>query len=376
MCSLQGDLLPGPGTSALLLLAACADPVEPSGTPYVLTFAGRPAGTEVRSRSGDRVLRTRTWVLALEGSTHRVETRTELTLQDGRAVAWTWTDGARERAWTGSGFVPEVVPPPASAVVPVVDPWAGEVAEVEVRVDGEEVRWSVGGQEARARHDADGLVAWSQGLVALERVDVVPPEAPLDLLALLRVPTEPLRVGALVGRYRVDGATVEVRAPIRLELVAEPVAAGPPEGPTVLQHEAARIVAPAADRPEAVARLVRAVAERLDGRPTPGTATALEALRSGRGDCTEHAELLVGLARAAGIPARVRGGLVYRDGAAGPGLYPHAWAEVQLGAAWIGADAALGQFPADATHLRLGDDLDGAVRRLATGADVRVVEVR
>jgi len=57
--------------------------------------------------------------------------------------------------------------------------------------------------------------------------------------------------------------------------------------------------------------------------------------------------LYVALARAAGIPARTAAGLLYLD----ERFYYHAWSEVYLGD-WVAVDPTLGQFPADAAHLR------------------------
>ena len=68
--------------------------------------------------------------------------------------------------------------------------------------------------------------------------------------------------------------------------------------------------------------------------------------RDGVGDCTEHAVLLVALARAFGYPARVIQGLVVSvltDGTVeeGPraGAFGHAWAEIHDGERWRTADA-------------------------------------
>ncbi|HEY0065193.1 MAG TPA: transglutaminase-like domain-containing protein [Telluria sp.] len=66
---------------------------------------------------------------------------------------------------------------------------------------------------------------------------------------------------------------------------------------------------------------------------------ALDALSSGRGDCTEYANLVVALARAAGLPARMVGGYVLdRDSAPRPSDY-HNWAEVYLDGDWRLLDA-------------------------------------
>lgn len=82
---------------------------------------------------------------------------------------------------------------------------------------------------------------------------------------------------------------------------------------------------------------------------------ASEVLAAGKGDCTEHAVLLIALARALGIPARSVHGLVYArydDGT--DALYWHAWAEIRSGGEWIAMDPTFGQPVADATHVALG----------------------
>jgi transglutaminase-like putative cysteine protease len=82
---------------------------------------------------------------------------------------------------------------------------------------------------------------------------------------------------------------------------------------------------------------------------------ASDVLAAGKGDCTEHAVLLVALCRALGIPARGVHGLVYARYEDGQhALYWHAWAEVRSGGEWIPMDPTFGQPVADATHLALG----------------------
>lgn len=80
---------------------------------------------------------------------------------------------------------------------------------------------------------------------------------------------------------------------------------------------------------------------------TVGIPSALHVLHTRRGDCNEHTQLFVALARAAGVPARVAAGLAYVDGK----FYYHAWPEVLL-RGWVAVDPTFGQFPADAAHLR------------------------
>jgi transglutaminase-like putative cysteine protease len=57
------------------------------------------------------------------------------------------------------------------------------------------------------------------------------------------------------------------------------------------------------------------------------------------GDCTEHAVLLVALARSIGLPARIAvGTLIAREGGA-LGAFGHAWAEIYRDGAWSLVDA-------------------------------------
>lgn len=85
--------------------------------------------------------------------------------------------------------------------------------------------------------------------------------------------------------------------------------------------------------------------------------SAVHVLAERRGDCNEHTLLYVALARAIGLPTRTAAGLLYLNGR----FYYHAWPEVFLGD-WVAVDPTLGQFPADAAHLRFST---GALARQA-----------
>lgn len=86
----------------------------------------------------------------------------------------------------------------------------------------------------------------------------------------------------------------------------------------------------------------------IEKKPVVSVPSALEVLRTGIGDCNEHATLLTALLRAAGIPARICIGLVYtRDK-----FFYHAWTEAYLGR-WVSMDATTNQMPADVTHIKL-----------------------
>jgi hypothetical protein len=80
------------------------------------------------------------------------------------------------------------------------------------------------------------------------------------------------------------------------------------------------------------------------------------------GESNEHTVLFTSFARAAGMPARMVGGLVYLNGY----FYYHTWPEVWLGR-WVPADPSMGQFPADVTHIRL---MEGDIDKLASLGEV------
>jgi hypothetical protein len=89
-----------------------------------------------------------------------------------------------------------------------------------------------------------------------------------------------------------------------------------------------------------------------------GYGTALEALRTRRGDCTEYAVLLAALGRAAGVPTRIAIGRVYARHFEGRRhvFVPHAWVQAWTGRGWQSFDAAIGTF--DSTHLAFAVSYD------------------
>jgi transglutaminase-like putative cysteine protease len=112
--------------------------------------------------------------------------------------------------------------------------------------------------------------------------------------------------------------------------------------------EVARRVAAGSSEPAEVARrLTDWVYGALRKDVTLSVPSALQVLEAERGDCNEHTVLYVALARALGLPARTAVGLVHLRGS----FYYHAWPEVWLGE-WVAVDPTLGQYPADASHLR------------------------
>ena len=110
----------------------------------------------------------------------------------------------------------------------------------------------------------------------------------------------------------------------------------------------ARRLADGETDPRVVAARINAwVHDSLEKRITLGVPSAVQVLRARSGDCNEHTQLYIALARAAGLPARSASGLALVGGK----FYYHAWPEVWLGE-WVAVDPTFGQFPADAAHLR------------------------
>ncbi|MHC4840581.1 MAG: transglutaminase-like domain-containing protein [Planctomycetota bacterium] len=100
-------------------------------------------------------------------------------------------------------------------------------------------------------------------------------------------------------------------------------------------------------------KIVSFVRSRLKGASgASGNASAKQAYDEKTGDCTEHSALFVALARAAGLPARNIGGIVYiYDGRAQRGIFGyHAWSEVWLGE-WVPVDATVNEVGTSARYI-------------------------
>ncbi|HSJ14220.1 MAG TPA: transglutaminase-like domain-containing protein [Longimicrobiales bacterium] len=162
------------------------------------------------------------------------------------------------------------------------------------------------------------------------------------------------------GRQRLRGDTLVVTretvqaAGYSLPYTGAAEVAAELEATPLIQARDGRIIAAARravgdtrDPREAARRLNDWVYRALDKDITLSVPSALQVLESGQGDCNEHTVLYVALARAVGLPARTAVGLVHIRGR----FYYHAWPEVWLGE-WTAVDPTLGQFPADASHLR------------------------
>ena len=159
-----------------------------------------------------------------------------------------------------------------------------------------------------------------------------------DTVTIVREP--PAR---LVAAYTLP-ASDAFRARFANELRAEPLLQS--NAPEVVAL--ARQLAAGSRDPRVVAeRLNRWLHDSLDKEVVIDVPNAVRVLEWRKGDCNEHTQLFLALARAAGIPARGAAGLAYLRGK----FYYHAWPEVYLGD-WVAVDPTFGQFPADAAHIR------------------------
>jgi hypothetical protein len=157
----------------------------------------------------------------------------------------------------------------------------------------------------------------------------------------------------------------------RAELAAEPLLQA---RDIRIVQQAIRIVGLERDPRLVAEKLMRWVHDSLKKEVVFTVPNALEVLATRRGDCNEHTQLYVALARALGMPARIATGLAYVRGK----FYYHAWPEVWLGD-WVAVDPTFGQFPADAGHLRfqLGGLLQQAeLLRLVGNLKIDVLEAR
>lgn len=103
---------------------------------------------------------------------------------------------------------------------------------------------------------------------------------------------------------------------------------------------------------------------------TASIPSALDVLRQREGDCNEHTYLCVALARAIGIPAQVRVGIVYKDGA----YFYHAWPAFFVGR-WKETDPTLGEEQLGVRHLTLLQGEIGSQVKLMSALGQLRVEV-
>lgn len=159
-----------------------------------------------------------------------------------------------------------------------------------------------------------------------------------DTLTISRETGALLRAG-----YRLPYAGTDTT--VRAELAASPLIQS---NDPVIVRTAQRITRNTTDPADAARLLNDWVYRELRKDITLSVPSAIQVLEAKRGDCNEHTVLYVALARAVGLPARTAVGVVHLRGR----FYYHAWPEVWLNNGWVAVDPTLGQYPADASHIR------------------------
>lgn len=119
-------------------------------------------------------------------------------------------------------------------------------------------------------------------------------------------------------------------------------------GKREIKDAADMIVAGLSSQIERVERLTEWVSREIRDEAVDSS-SALDVFRSRRGECQAHTLLYAAMARSAGIPTKLVGGLVYVEDL---GFLYHSWAESYLNG-WITVDPTFNQVGIDATHIKL-----------------------
>jgi Transglutaminase-like superfamily len=331
------------------------------------TTVAIPAGTKVYAGIGGRLL----VLLGLEvGRKHTVTTFSnlscELSTETGEVVG---RRSVESLGTTVDAFVVKLT----SSEMP------GVVATALCDAEGRLLRLTAGALEMVRATRAEALAALEGGgldgsLTWIPLDGGVVAWATLDAAVVLATVADPGGGGAPIfpdDEYQaVTGPSRQFRLALRAQPAPEraterlPIAPESPEmkcycEPSLLMQsdapevraEAERILAGDTDPLSAVRKLCREVFVRLKKeKAAASTASALETLRAGAGDCTEHAVLFCALARAAGLPAREAEGVTLRGDHAGY----HAWAEVLIDGRWIPVDPTVDAVGLPAAYIRLG----------------------
>lgn len=85
--------------------------------------------------------------------------------------------------------------------------------------------------------------------------------------------------------------------------------------------------------------------------------SAVEALRFGKGDCTEKSLLFAALTRSLGIPSRIISGFIFDGGC----FILHSWAEVWLNGKWIAVDPSYNKSELGARYIYLSSSYGGDI---------------
>ncbi len=142
----------------------------------------------------------------------------------------------------------------------------------------------------------------------------------------------------------------------------KPTSVHPSDHPRVrtLAEEIQAGVSDPGDETELARALLNFVAsyiENVPERPYDYHTTSLfDILDNRTGDCTEHSQLFITLARALGLPARDATGYVYNGDDNIPRLSGHAWVEAYVDGRWVGLDPTWEEFDLNRSHVQIEND--------------------
>lgn len=146
------------------------------------------------------------------------------------------------------------------------------------------------------------------------------------------------------------------------EKFLKPTSIHPADDPRILalaEDIRAGVPAPTDDRALAEA-LLQFVADYIEILPESPyayhTTSVFDILDNRTGDCTEHSQLFITLARALGLPARDATGYVYSGDDETPSLGGHAWVEAFVDGRWIGLDPTWAEFKLNRSHVQTRND--------------------
>lgn len=388
--TLASDVRLGPDGSVHTLLAQVKTEVK--GLPVTLRAEGRRAGAGMELDLYQAGLKITTLELdeipATPATIYRSVVAREPAIGDRVAVPWfsPLSLGRAEAAVTVLERTEADVP--GGDTVPA---WklrvehSGQIVEALVDDEGQrlqevEVEGGLGMRvlaETEAQALNEGWPADDEGAVDLIALSSIPIDRPLpgggrSLQRLVLEVDGPQTVDDLLTRFHGDAwdpstrrLTIEIPQPGSAGLYPLPStdrALTPwtrsttfaPSDDKKIIRAAGKVVGDELLANQAARKLNRWVYSNLEKVPVAGVPQAREVLISRRGDCNEHTTLYTAMARSLGLPTRMAAGIVYSESIFEDGaFYYHAWPEVWLGDRWVPTDPTFGQFPADATHIKL-----------------------
>ena len=164
-----------------------------------------------------------------------------------------------------------------------------------------------------------------------------------------------------IPAFELDGLNQKIIQPDTLIITTSPVIAQPPDSSLLLpeafiqsddirvKKKALEITKGITDTLEILKAINNYLYENIEKEHRATLPSASEILKSMRGDCNEHTVLFIAMARSLGIPSKAVVGVVMMDDK----FYYHSWVTAYTNGHYHFFDPTFGQYPIDATHIRL-----------------------